>query len=63
LAYELIFKPLDMRDTRFVWDANMDESRFAVGYDAKGDAYKINKNKKANAADDLLTTVETTESF
>ena len=58
LADELIFKPLGMSDTRFVWDANMDESRFAVGYDEKGSAYKINKNAKANAADDLLTTVE-----
>lgn len=58
LADELIFKPLEMRDTRFVWDANVNESRFAVGYDKQGNAYKINKNSKANAADDLLTTVE-----
>jgi CubicO group peptidase (beta-lactamase class C family) len=49
LADELVFKPLEMRDTRFVWDAEMDE---------KGNAYKINRNTKANAADDLLTTVE-----
>ncbi|HEY0427994.1 MAG TPA: serine hydrolase domain-containing protein [Pyrinomonadaceae bacterium] len=58
LADELIFKPLEMRDTRFVWDAGMNEVRFAIGYDAKGNPYKINKNTKANAADDLLTTVE-----
>jgi CubicO group peptidase (beta-lactamase class C family) len=58
LADELIFKPLEMRDTRFFWDAKMNESRFAVGYDTKGNAYKINKNTRANAADDLLTTVE-----
>jgi len=58
LADELIFKPLEMRDTRFFWDAAMNESRFAVGYDAQGNPYKINKNKSANAADDLLTTVE-----
>jgi CubicO group peptidase (beta-lactamase class C family) len=58
LADELIFKPLEMRDTRFFWDAGMNEARFAVGYDAKGNAYKIYKNTKANAADDLLTTVE-----
>lgn len=58
LAEELVFKPLGMKDTRFFWDAKMNESRFAVGYDAKGNAYKIYKNSKANAADDLLTTVE-----
>lgn len=58
LAHELIFKPLGMPDTRFFWDAGMNESRFAVGYDSKGNAYKIYKNTKANAADDLLTTVE-----
>lgn len=58
LADELIFKPLEMRDTRFFWDAGMNEARFAIGYDAKGNPYKINKNTKANAADDLLTTIE-----
>ena len=58
LAQELIFKPLGMSDTRFFWDAGVNESRFAVGYDSKGGAYKIYKNTKANAADDLLTTVE-----
>ena len=58
MADELIFKPLEMRDTRFFWDAGMTETRFAVGYDAQGAAYKIPKNSRANAADDLLTTVE-----
>jgi CubicO group peptidase (beta-lactamase class C family) len=58
LANDLIFKPLQMRDTRFVWDAAGIESRFAVGHDAQGNAYAINKTSKANAADDLLTTVE-----
>lgn len=58
LADELIFKPFEMTDTRFFWDAKMSESRFAVGYDDKENPYKIYKNTKANAADDLLTTVE-----
>jgi CubicO group peptidase (beta-lactamase class C family) len=58
LAGELIFKPLEMHDTRFFWDAKMNESRFAAGCDAQGNPYKIYKNTKANAADDLLTTVE-----
>ena len=58
LAEELIFKPLEMRNTRFIWDPNLNQAKFAIGYDAKGDAYQINKNTTANAADDLLTTIE-----
>lgn len=58
LAQELIFRPLGMKDTRFFWDEGMKETRFAIGHDAKGGAYKPYKNTKANAADDLLTTVE-----
>jgi CubicO group peptidase (beta-lactamase class C family) len=58
LADELIFQPLEMRDTRFFWDAGMTEARFAVGGNSAGAPYKINKNTRANAADDLLTTVE-----
>jgi CubicO group peptidase (beta-lactamase class C family) len=58
LADELVFKPLKMRDTGFVWDAQTDEKRFAVGFDKQGKAYPIHKRARANAADDLLTTVE-----
>ena len=58
LADEFVFKPLEMRDTRLFWDAAMSETRFAAGADKEGGFYKIPKNAKANAADDLLTTVE-----
>lgn len=58
LANELIFKPLKMNDTRYVWDKNVDTSRLAIGYDKNGIAYETVKNKTPNAADDLLTTVE-----
>jgi CubicO group peptidase (beta-lactamase class C family) len=58
LATELIFEPLKMTDTKYFWDAKTDESRFAIGYDKKGNAYETNKNKTANAADDLLTTIK-----
>lgn len=57
LATELIFKPLSMTDTQYVFNASIDESRFAKGYDNKGNAYETIKNQTANAADDLLTTV------
>ncbi|MBB4806708.1 CubicO group peptidase (beta-lactamase class C family) [Chryseobacterium defluvii] len=57
LASELIFQPLQMNDTHYIWDKNTDESRFAIGYDKEGKPYELIKNKKANAADDLHTTI------
>jgi len=58
LANELIFKPLQMNDTEFFWSKKTDESRFAIGYNDKAIAYETIKNKTANGADDLLTTIE-----
>ncbi len=58
LAHELIFQPLKMTDTQLVWNDKIDLSRYAIGYDNKGNAYEPTKNKTANAADDLLTTIE-----
>jgi CubicO group peptidase (beta-lactamase class C family) len=58
LADELIFNPLKMNDTRFVWDNQIDTTRLAIGYDQNGDAYELVKNTTPNAADDLLTTIE-----
>ena len=63
LADELIIKPLKMTDTKFVWNDITDVSRFAIGYDNKGNAYEPTKNKTANAADDLLTTIEDYSTF
>lgn len=57
LANELIFEPLEMRDTQYVWNDKIDEKRVAIGYDNKGNPYETVKRKTANAADDLLTTV------
>jgi CubicO group peptidase (beta-lactamase class C family) len=58
LANELIFQPLKMYDTRYVWDKNIDTARLARGYDKNGKPYETVKNKTPNAADDLLTTIE-----
>ena len=57
LAQKYLFQPYGMKDTRFFWDASMDESRFAVAHNKEGRPYDIYKNKSANAADLLLTTV------
>lgn len=63
LASELIFKPLKMKDTRFVWDEKMDSTRFAKWHNEKGKLYETQKNITANAADNLLTTVEDYSKF
>ena len=58
LANELIFQPLEMTDTKYIWDENVDTTKLAIGYDKDGTAYETVKNKTPNAADDLLTTIE-----
>lgn len=58
LADELIFNPLEMADTQYIWNDKIDEKRVAIGYDIKGKPYETVKNKNANGADDLWTTVE-----
>jgi CubicO group peptidase (beta-lactamase class C family) len=58
LADELIFKPLKMVDSQFIWNNNLDTNRLALGYNSDGKTYPIIKLTKPNAADDLMTTIE-----
>lgn len=58
LADALIFKPSKMSDTHFWWDKSMDENRYVKNYDKDGKAFETVKYFKANAAANLLTTVE-----
>lgn len=58
LAEELVFAPSEMTDTRFWWDSSMDESRYAQNFDSNGDKISTAKYYEANAAANLLTTVE-----
>ena len=60
LSDSLLFKPLGMKDTRYYWDKNMDESRFAFWHDAEGNLHKPAKSneRSVNAGGSLLTTVE-----
>ncbi|UCH15514.1 MAG: beta-lactamase family protein, partial [Bacteroidales bacterium] len=60
LSDSLLFKPLGMNDTRYVWDENMDESRFACWHDAKGNICRPStpKGSGVNAAGGLLSTIE-----
>jgi CubicO group peptidase (beta-lactamase class C family) len=60
LSDSILFKPLGMKDSRFYWDTNMDESRFAFWHDSKGNLLKpaTPKGGGANAAGSLLATIE-----
>lgn len=63
LAQKRLFKPYGMKNTRFFWDASIDESKFAVAHNAEGKPYDIHKNTTANAADLLLTTIDDYSKF
>ena len=63
LANELIFKPLKMKDTKYIWDNSIDETRFAKRYDKNGIPLIENKSKVANAAYGVLTTIEDYSKF
>lgn len=58
LAAEYVFTPAKMKDTHFWWDKSVDEKRYVKNYDKDGKAFKPEKYYKANAAANLLTTVE-----
>jgi len=58
IAKEVLFKPAGMTDTRFWWDKTMDETRYAQNFDVKGKKIPTEKYYEANAAANLLTTVE-----
>lgn len=58
LAKEYLFDHAGMTDTRFWWDDSMDESRYAKNFDQDGRLIETYKYYEANAAANLLTTVE-----
>jgi len=59
LTDSLLFRPLEMNDTRHAWDKFTDENRFAHWYDENGNEHKRDyKATSISAADDLLTTIE-----
>ena len=58
LANEFLFTPLGMTDTHYNWTKNTDESRYAVESDTLGLPLKFEKWFTANAAANLLTTID-----
>ncbi len=63
LATQYVFKPAGMTDTHFYWTADVDEQRYARNHDAKGQLLPLEKYSTANAAANLLTTVEDYSKF
>ncbi len=63
LADSLVFDPIGMTDSRLIWDEEMDESRLAKWHNKEGGQYELFKRQEANAADDLMTTVQDLELF
>lgn len=62
LASELIFKPLKMNNTSYVWNKEY-ETKIAKWHTEKGETYPFKKQTEANGADDLLTTIEDYSKF
>lgn len=58
LADSLLFKPAGMTDTHFWWDASVDSTRYACNFDQNGNQLATYRYYEANAAANVLTTVE-----
>lgn len=63
LADSLIFKPAKMHNTYFWWNKKMNEDLYAENHDKNGKQLKTYKYYKANAAANLLTTIEDYSNF
>ncbi|WP_350290930.1 hypothetical protein [uncultured Croceitalea sp.] len=58
LADSLVLQPNGMVDTHLVWNHEIDSARFSGTHDKEGKTYDYEMVYEANAADNLLTTVE-----
>lgn len=58
LAAELVFKPLKMDSTSYVWSKKIDKTKVARWHTSEGDLYPIQTFSVPSGADNLLTTVE-----
>ncbi|MFM9983653.1 MAG: serine hydrolase [Flavobacteriales bacterium] len=57
MAEHILFDSLGMRNTRFRWSDMLDTTKCAIGHSSEGRPYPWPKRNRANAADDLLTTI------
>jgi CubicO group peptidase (beta-lactamase class C family) len=58
LSDSLVFKPLKMKRSSLIWNDNIMKKDFAGTHNKTGKPYEYEKSFKANAADNLLTTIE-----
>ncbi len=58
LAQATILKPAQMTSTTFWWTPTVDEARYAVNHNANGEPLNIEKYYTANAAANVITTIE-----
>jgi len=58
LVDSILFNPLDMKNTHFYWNKNMDTTRYAERYRADGTQYEKEKWYEANASNLVLSTLE-----
>lgn len=58
ISDSLIFQPLGMNDTRYIWDEGMEAAPFAKWHNKRGELYDTFKRSDPCAADDLMTSVE-----
>lgn len=58
IAHHTLFAPLAMHDTHFYWREQVDAGRFQAGHDTEGKPLPVEQHTRANAAANLLTTVE-----
>lgn len=58
LSDSILFKPLNIKDTRYHWDNKIDESRFAFRHNSQGKEYKNQGGTTTSAAAGVLTTME-----
>lgn len=63
IAAAELFKPLKMNDTYFYWTNEINQERYQLEHDKAGKPIKYKQHKSANAADNLLTTVEDYSKF
>ena len=63
LAQQYVFTPAGMTDTHFWWTPEVDEQRYARNHDSSGKVLELEKYYKANAAANLISTVEDYSKF
>jgi len=63
LADELLFTPLQMNNTHFFWNKNLNEKNYALEHDENGEPIAFEKYYDTNAAANLLTTIQDYSNF